>query len=479
MIDCLKMRAPPSKPRPAHLAPERSLRSLAAALLALLATSACPKPEQEPAPTPSARQEATRASGAAALPSAPPGASARPKAPEPAVPYNVILIMIDSMRADMPWTGYPRDIAPWLTRYQKGCVTYTQAYALSSYTAKSVVPALVGEYPSAMVRDGMFFTRYPDSDNLFISERAQAAGHMTLSGQAHGYFLPALGNNQGFDDYRLIPGGVDIKAVTSVTGDRLTKLAKEMLADPKLATLPDTKRFFAYFHYMDPHHTYEKHTDHPDFGDQPRDRYDNEIHYTDQLVGELVDWTQSQAWAKRTAVIITADHGEGFGEHNHFRHAYELWESLIKVPLILCVPGAPPRTSNVRRGHIDLAPTIAALMGLPETPPFRGQSLLGEVFGAPIEPRVVVSDLARSDLMDRRRAVIDKTGYKIIGFGDDRSFQLYNLERDPSEEHDLATSDPVQFQRMRQVYDETSAMIPKVPVVGAATLKGAPPGERY
>lgn len=479
MADCLTMSAPETPTRPTTPTRRRSVTSFAA-LVALLSANACSKPEQKQAPTPAPSAAASPSPAASgSVGAGAPAASAAPKAPEPAVPYNVILIMIDSMRADMPWNGYPRDIAPWLTEYHKRCTTYTQSYSLSSYTAKSVVPTLVGDYGSAMVRDGMFFTRYPDADNLFISERAQAAGHYTLSGQAHGYFLPALGNNQGFDDYRLIPGGVDIKAVTSVTGDRLTKLAKEMLESPKLAALPDTKRFFAYFHYMDPHHTYEKHADHPDFGNQPRDRYDNEMHYTDQRVGELIDWVETQPWAKRTAVIITADHGEGFGEHNHFRHAYELWESLIKVPLLICVPDAPPRLSKVRRGHIDLAPTIAALMGLPETPPFRGKSLLPEVFGAPIEPRVVVSDLARSDLMDRRRAVIDETGYKIIGFGDDRSFQLYNLEKDPNEEQDLVKTEPQQFERMKRVYAETSAKIPVVPVVGGAKLKGAPPGQRY
>src|SRR6186713_3303553 len=106
MIDCLKMRASFTKEHPAYLPGERSVRSLAAALLALLATSACPKPKQEPAPTPSASAGTTGAQRPPALASA----SARPKPPEPAVPYNVILIMIDSMRADMPWTGYPRDI---------------------------------------------------------------------------------------------------------------------------------------------------------------------------------------------------------------------------------------------------------------------------------------------------------------------------------------------------------------------------------
>jgi arylsulfatase A-like enzyme len=387
--------------------------------------------------------------------------------------------MIDSMRADMPWNGYPRDIAPRLTEFQKKCVTYTQAYALSSYTAKSVVPALVGEYPSAMVRDGMFFTRYPDEHNLFISERAQQAGHRTLSGQAHGYFLPALGNHQGFDDYRLIPGGVDIKAVTSVTGEKLGRLAQEMLSDPANVSLSGNKRFFAYFHFMDPHHTYERHEAHSKFGSKPRDLYDGEMHYTDALVGDLLDWTLQQPWAKNTAIIITSDHGEGFGERNHFRHAYELWESLIKVPLMLCVPDANAKQTDVRRSHIDLAPTIAELMDLAPVPPFRGRSLLPEVFGAPLEERVIVADLARSDLMDRRRAVIDERGYKIIGFGDDASFQLYNVEKDPWEEQELSKTEPAELERMKKLYREQSARIPVVNVVGGAKLKGAPPGQRY
>src|SRR6187399_2566552 len=208
--------------------PAPALPTALGTALVLCLGSACSRPKPEPTPAPSAAPSTHVAPSASAF-------APKTEAPKPAAPYNVILIMIDSMRADMPWTGYARDIAPWLTQYQKGCMTYTRAYSLSSYTAKSVVPALVGEYPSAMVRDGMFFTRYPDADNLFISERAQAAGHTTLSGQAHGYFLPALGNNQGFDDYRLIPGGVDLKAVTSVTGEPLTKLAKEMLGEPKLA----------------------------------------------------------------------------------------------------------------------------------------------------------------------------------------------------------------------------------------------------
>jgi choline-sulfatase len=410
-----------------------------------------------------------------ALPSAPP----KPAGPELKRPYNVLLIMVDSMRSDMPWNGYEREIAPNMTKLAKeSCVVYPHAYAPSSYTAKSVVPALVGEYPSAMKRDGYFFTRYPDADNLFISERAQKAGHRTLSGQAHGYFLPMLGNNQGFDDYRLIPGGVDLKAVESITSEPLTTLAMDILKEPKNTALGD-KRFFAYFHYMDPHHTYEKHAGHPDFGNKPRDRYDNEMHFTDHWLGKLFEFARQQPWWKQTALIITADHGEGFGERGQFRHAYELWESLVRVPMMFCIPGVPAKNLDVRRGQIDLAPTIADLMGLPPDPPFRGVSLVPELLGTEKpKPKRIVVDLPRSDLMDRRRAVIDGD-WKIIAFGDDKRWMLFNLANDPWEATDLAKSEPDELERMKGVYREVSAEIPNVPVVGGAPLKGAPPGQRW
>lgn len=432
--------------------------------------ASCSRSRSEPAPRDEPR---------APPPSATASAKPAPELPSLTRPYNVLFVMVDSLRSDMPWNGYARDVAPNLTALSKSCALYPNAYSLSSYTAKSVVPALVGEYPSAMKRDGYFFTRYPDEDNLFISERAQKAGHRTLAGHAHGYFLPMLGNNQGFDDYRLIPGGVDLRAVESVTSEPLTELAKDMLSDPKNTRLPAGKRFFAYFHYMDPHHTYEKHAGHPDFGNKPRDLYDNEVHYTDAWLGKLLAFAQQQPWWKQTAVVITADHGEGFGERGQFRHAYELWESLVKVPLFFCIPGVPARRIEARRGHIDLAPTLADLMGLAGQPPFRGESLVPEILGAkkPENKRVVV-DLPRADLMDRRRAVIDGN-WKIVAFGDDKQWMLFNLAKDPWEETDLAKSEPAELERMQRVYREESAEIPTVPVVGGVALKGAPPGQRY
>ncbi len=444
---------------------QRLSRILAGAGL-LVFTCSCSKEREEPRSRPG-------------VTSAPTSSPPPPAKPVPHRPYNVLLIMIDSLRADMPWAGYARQCAPWLTAFAKKSTLYPRAYSISSYTAKSVVPALVGKYPSEMPRDGYFFTLWPE-ENLFVSERAQKVGDRTLAGHAHGYFKPIMGLGQGFDDYRLLPGTeLDVTGVANITSEPLNELAKKMLSDEKNTKLSDGKRFFAYFHFLDPHYTYFRHKESPDFGSDPRALYDNEVHYTDHWVGDLVDWALAQPWGKNTAVIITADHGEGFGERGRSRHAYDVWESLVRVPLFIYVPGAKARRIETARGAIDLAPTIADLMGLPNDPPFRGKSLLGEVFGDEAKPRPIVVDLPRSDIMDRRRAVIDGD-WKIVAMGDDTTWLLFNVVKDPKEENDLSEKEPERFAVMKNLYARLSKGIPVVPVNGKGpALLGAPAGQRW
>lgn len=421
----------------------------------------------EPAPAPAAS-------------SAPPAvvAPAPPPKPEPERPYSVLFLMIDALRADMPWAGYPRPIAPWLTKFAARSTLYPRAYSMSSYTAKSVVPTLVGRYPSELERDGFFFTRW-SSKNVFLTERAQKQGIRTLTGNGHGYFTPPYNVNQGWDDYRLLEGTViDFTGVADVNSDRLNQLAKKMLSDPKNVDPSGKKPFFAYFHFLDPHYSYIKHDDAPDFGDKRRDLYDNEVHFTDRWVGDLVDWALAQPWGKKLAVVITADHGEGFGERGHYRHAYEVWECLVRVPLFIHVPGAPPRRIETARGAIDLAPTMADLLGLPPEPSYPGKSLVPEVFGAEAKSRPIIVDLPRSDLMDKRRALIDGD-YKLIVTGDDQRFLLFDVAKDFAEKEELSQKEPTKLREMKRLYVELSKSIVNRPIVGDTPLMGAPPGQRF
>jgi arylsulfatase A-like enzyme len=142
------------------------------------------------------------------------------------------------------------------------------------------------------------------------------------------------------------------------------------------------------------------------------------------------------------------------------------------------VPGAEPRRIELPRGHIDLAPTFADLMGVPHDPPYRGKSLLPEVLGAQPELRPVVAELSRCDIMDRRRAVIDDN-WKIIEMGDGVEWLLFDVVKDPKEENDLSKTDPERFTAMKELYDRISATIPNLPVPGLAPLKGAPKGQRW
>src|SRR5687767_9772944 len=114
-----------------------------------------------------------RMSAAAALPAA-----------DSTRPLHVLLIIVDSLRADMPWMGYERPIAPWLTAFAQRSVTYTRAYSIASSTARSVGPLLVGKYPSEMERNGRFFSHWYPS-NEFVSERLSAAGHHTAALLTH------------------------------------------------------------------------------------------------------------------------------------------------------------------------------------------------------------------------------------------------------------------------------------------------------
>jgi arylsulfatase A-like enzyme len=402
-----------------------------------------------------------------------PRASAAPAAPEPVKPsrperLNVILLTIDSLRADMPWTGYDRAIAPNLAKLAEQSVVYTNAYAISSYTAKSVAAMLTGRYPSTLYRTGWFFAGY-SAANLFFTEVLQERGIRTLAWHAHLYFGRGKGLEQGFDVWEIVKGiSFDAQTDRHVTSHKMTELGMELLGSPDGAG----KQFFAWAHYMDPHDIYVKHEEAPDFGNKNRDRYDSEVFYTDLWVGKLLDWAKQQPWWKDTAVLISADHGEAFGEHGMYKHAFELWEVLVRVPLIVYAPGAQPKRIEERRSHIDLAPTIMDLLGEPRLEQFMGESLAPEVYGLepPKKREVIVTELAEDSHNPQRRAIL-VGDYKLIVHGLGAAYFLFNIKDDPGEEKNLIKVEPEKFEEMKRIYQETYAKIPTIEPYGGMKLK--------
>jgi len=441
--------------------------TLAACGLAVLACNS--KPEQ-PAPTPASSAIGATAPPRASANTAPSATASDVRAPVADAaqePRNVLLLTIDSLRADMPWTGYPRAIAPNLTKLAENSVVYNNAYALSSYTAKSVAGFLTSRYPSTLYRSGFFFASYPKSD-LFLAEVLKQHGILTTAWHGHGYFRSA-GLEQGFDTWQLVPG-VEFNPETDegITSQAMTELGMKLLKKPENTG----KQFFAWAHYMDPHDQYNKHPEaSPEFGNKNRDRYDNEVFYTDLWLGKLLVWAREQQWWKNTVLIISADHGEAFGEHGFYKHAFEIWDVLTRVPLMISGPGITPRRVDERRSHLDLAPTILDLMGLPPEPQFMGKSMLPELHGAAPENREpILSELTEDSHNPLRRAFI-LGDYKLLVL-DGRKYQLYNLSKDPGELVDLADTESAKLSELKRAYNQLYETLPMIEPYGGATLKG-------
>lgn len=428
------------------------LRSIVLALA--LAPVACSKKDPPP-PAPDPATSST--TSIADLPAADAGVAA-----PAAGPYNVVLVSIDSLRADMPWAGYERPIAPRLSALYEKSVAYRRAYSTSSFTSKSVPGMLTGRLPSELDRSNRFFTVYYGKKDFFCTT-LDAQGIPCVGAHAHAYFGKGQsGFDHGFRKWELVPGiTFDYQTDPYVTSQKLTPLAIATLKD----VAAEGKPFFAWFHYMDPHDKYQGHEESPHFGKRARDLYDEEVFYTDLWVGKLLDFIEGEPWGARTVVAVTADHGEAFGEHGITRHAHELWEELVHVPLFFHVPGAAHRVIDTPRGHADLAPTFLELLGAPKDDALRGTSLVPELRGGEAAPRDVVVDLPEDDYNERRRALIHGR-YKLIAFGNDVRFSLFDLEADPREQNDLYRKDEKLAAEMKERYREAAKAIKDVPPRG-------------
>ncbi len=364
--------------------------------------------------------------------------------------YNVVLITVDTLRPDLGFLGYAKPVSPNLDALAAKSTVFERAYSLASYTGKSVGPMLIGKYPSETLRNFSHFDSYT-APNVFVAERLHEAGVRTLAGMCHWYFKqPNLG--QGFDvwDTSAIPPGMSDNDA-SISSERLSNLALDLLAKPENTSPAGGGRFFAWFHYFDPHSQYVSHPGAPDFlgGEkggraQSRALYDGEVWFTDKHIGRVLDYVAGQPWAADTAILVTADHGEGFGEHGVTMHGREIYEELVRVPLVVYVPGQAPRRIAAKRSLIDLAPTILELTGVtvPADALLRGKSLVDDVVVADAsraEERDVYIDMPAGPFNDVRRAVVTgpSPGMKLIHLGA-ASYQLFDLAEDPGEKNDLA-----------------------------------------
>jgi choline-sulfatase len=381
---------------------------------------------------------------------------------------NLVLISIDTLRHDLGYAGNPRPLSPNIDALAARSTVFDRAYALASYTGKSVGPMLIGKYGSETHRNWGHFNKF-GAEDTFLAERLKRAGVATVSVHAHRYFGDFGGLDRGFDVVDLSaapPEGAKWDVDDKATSPALTDAAIARLRAPERAS----GRFFLWVHYLDPHADYLEHDDGPSFGKSQRDLYDGEVAFTDKHVGRLLDAIAASPFAARTAIILTSDHGEAFGEHKLFRHGFEVWEELVRVPLLVHAPGLAPSRVAARRSAVDLVPTALDLMGIPapagEQPDdfLSGLSLLPDmVAGAAPAPRDVLVDMPAGPYNDARRALIH--GDLKLTVSNNTRFELYDLGRDPEERKDL-WGDAEARRAIEDQYAATKTRLREIKVTG-------------
>ncbi len=300
----------------------------------------------------------------------------------PQIPNNVLLITVDTLRADRLGCYGSRDVAtPNIDRLASGGVLFSRAFAHTPLTLPSHANILLGTTP---LKHGV----HNNVDFIVREEETTLAEHLNAAGYTTAAFVGGFpldsrfGLAQGFDVYDddFKPAGASRLA----PGERR---AEEVIGRA-LAWIRKTRRpWFVWVHLYDPHVPYDPP---PPFRTEYRSRpYDGEVAYTDMALGPLLAEVDRYPARARTVVLFTSDHGESLGEHGEKTHGLFAYNSTLWVPLILRVPGLKIGRIDQPAGHTDIFPTVTEALGMGAPDGLQGVSLLPVMNGRPFPPRKI------------------------------------------------------------------------------------------
>jgi arylsulfatase A-like enzyme len=383
---------------------------------------------------------------------------AAPRPPFAAVPpslhpaQHVVLITVDALRADHVGAyGYARPTTPRLDALAKQSALFTDAWAHAPSTRYSVPAILTGRYPSTIATNLSHWPPNVSPENRLLAEMMKDRGYHTAAFLSYYYFERGWGLDQGFDeyDYHL----QTLHSGPGVDPSRTSGSSARQLADELVDWIGKHRqeRFFLWTHFYDTHFMFERHPDMPEsnFGNNEIDLYDGEIRFTDFHIGRVLDALKAAGLWDDTIIIVTADHGDGFGEHGippDRRHGYHLYANETKIPLIVRIPGLSPRAIHSPVGHIDIVPTLLnAISGRDDEPTLLGQSRLGLITGevADDDRGAVFQEVTYEGPSSRyngtqKRALVTHDWHLIDNLIPDGTRELYRRSNDALEEHDLA-----------------------------------------
>ncbi|MEE8585394.1 MAG: sulfatase, partial [Acidobacteriota bacterium] len=378
---------------------------------------------------------------------------------------NLLLVTFDTTRADrLPPYGYDGIKTPALSRLASQGVTFLRMHSQSPQTLPSHTSLFTGLY--TITHNVRSNGQRLEPNAITLAEVLRAEGYQTGAVVATAALLEDFGLGQGFQTYNddfedaAISGAIKsvfrffsrnkINLYSTRPANRVSTLARRWLSKAAKKDRP----FFLWVHFFDPHTPY---LHHPDFdrpslkrrsGTQNRygqleKNYLNEIEFADHYLGKLLNHLDRLGLSSNTLVAFSADHGESLGEHGYTGHRGEVYENIIRIPLILRFPG------RLRAGQrldtpamsIDVVPTLLKLMSID----FPDSAFAGEDLFAldPHMPRRCYSLAVKLFTKSPIRTALLYGGYKYIQFDDPSHNLFFSLSQDPEEGSNLIKAAPL------------------------------------
>jgi arylsulfatase A-like enzyme len=379
---------------------------------------------------------------------------------------NVVWISFDSVRADhCSFAGYARKTTPNLDAVAARGVRFTRSVAQAPYTLPSYASMLTSRYVSELAvreqRDEKDATKVlgaapsPAPEDVLLSEALKAGGYKTAA-FVQSWLSAPLGFQQGWDLFR---------HKQETLADKIPSVIEWIEANK-------ANRFFAFVYSTDTHYPFgHAHGKHGLYGTYPSTfvfdldtitgvregkihpskddieksiaDYDEGIHGTDADLARLFQYLDTSGLRDRTILVFNSDHGEEFDEHGVISHGQTYYDGVVRTPLVIAPPGGPRAGSSSAElvQNIDVAPTIAEMVGVPRPAGWSGRSLVPSL----LQPR---GNERRAPQELPRYAYTEGAWTFWIGSvtSEDRKFilvtpkepMLFDLAKDPGEKANLA-----------------------------------------
>ena len=429
-----------------------------------------------------------------------PALLATPAAGAPAGGRSAVLIVLDTLRRDhMSLYGYTRKTTPALEQRARTGLVFDDSTAVAPWTLPSHASMFTGLWPrthgahafrgeKSQLNEDQPINVYPlPQERVTLAEIAREHGYRTAGlSSNHAYMSSRWGMDQGFAEYlcrrpRLARLQLNKARDLAWKWDR----RRAQHHEAPYFTAPEMTRaaiswlerhrdspFFLFVNYMDAHFPnaapgsqglpFENEASL--VGERGKgfaryflggpltpaeqraviNEYDREVIYLDRWVGELLGYLGSSGLGSKTLVVLTADHGEFLGEHQHLGHVKDLYAEVVNVPLIVWEPGAGPGRVSRPVQSLDLFPTILRYLGLPIPAGTQGQPLLEADHPTVSELYYALPELLFSPIGHRFDRIL-----RTIRVGEYRYFQsssgeerLFHLGADPQEAHNLIAELP-------------------------------------